>query len=191
MKSLHLSSPCLRPNLFQESCHIISSGIDKLSFSYAIAILVDIPLEEVEREWKSSGWSQQVKEVATHHDVFKHLFGDAYFYPRVPLHICYDYDEEYYTPVHFGNAIKPKEVRIYISYEDWSQSSPVYILSDMSLSSVWRISQLWIMLDIRPKVLVEASAFSTSRSTEGNFSRENVEMLFFISLKFTLSCLFS
>ncbi|CAG0898509.1 unnamed protein product, partial [Darwinula stevensoni] len=70
---------------------------------------VDIPLEEVERDWKSSGWSQQVREVATHYDVFQHLFGDAYFYPRVPLHIRYDYDEEFYTPVHFGNAIKPKE----------------------------------------------------------------------------------
>ena len=78
-----------------------------------IFFTVVIDLDEVEDEWISSYAPIQICTLAHHHSIFKDLFGPySYFYPTTVLNVAYDFDEEYVTPVYFGNIIKPNEVSI-------------------------------------------------------------------------------
>ncbi|XP_057651667.1 39S ribosomal protein L38, mitochondrial [Diorhabda carinulata] len=67
-----------------------------------------INLEETHKEWLKTAGPQQIKQIGDHYGVFEHLFGDAYFYPRVPLNIYYE-TENGDLPVYFGNIIKPAD----------------------------------------------------------------------------------
>lgn len=51
-----------------------------------------------------------MRAIAEHYGVFSDLFGTAFFYNTVPMSIFYDYDDEFVTPVYFGNRIPPAEV---------------------------------------------------------------------------------
>lgn len=73
-----------------------------------------IQLELVRKEWLKTSGPFHVKAVAEHFNIFKDLFGDAYFLPRVPLSIQYQQPEGSSMPVYYGNQIKPKEVKIKI-----------------------------------------------------------------------------
>ncbi|XP_060520257.1 large ribosomal subunit protein mL38 [Cylas formicarius] len=72
--------------------------------SRELKLIVD--LEEVNREWLKTGGPKQIKEIADHFGVFQDLFGDAYFYPRVPLNVSYCKGDER-VPVYYGNCLKP------------------------------------------------------------------------------------
>lgn len=67
-----------------------------------------ISLDETKQEWLKTAGQHQIKEVADHYGVYQHLFGDAYFIPRIPLTILYDIDDAY-LPVYYGNVIKPSQ----------------------------------------------------------------------------------
>ncbi|KAJ8937134.1 hypothetical protein NQ318_019396 [Aromia moschata] len=67
-----------------------------------------INLEDTKREWLTTAGPYHIKQIADHYGVFQHLFGDAYFYPRVPISITYD-NEDGKLPVYFGNIVKPSE----------------------------------------------------------------------------------
>lgn len=69
-----------------------------------------MPLDEVRDEWLRDVGPQHIKNVAEHYGIFEHLFGDAYFYPRLPLDIAYHQGEDLYAPVFSGNLLKPAEV---------------------------------------------------------------------------------
>ncbi|CAB3372245.1 Hypothetical predicted protein [Cloeon dipterum] len=71
---------------------------------------LEIPMDEVRQDWLKEKGTQHVKEIAEHYGVFQHLFGDAYFFPRVPLDVAYDQGDDVFAPVCFGNQLKPKEV---------------------------------------------------------------------------------
>lgn len=71
-------------------------------------LLVLIDLDAVKQEWLNSSASHHIKESADHYGVFEHLYGDAYFYPRVPLGVYYTHNELQH-PVYYGNVIKPQE----------------------------------------------------------------------------------
>ena len=72
---------------------------------------VDVSLDDVEREWKESGLAcQQLKVIADHYGIYSHLFGDAYFYPRVMMDIEFVQEDDTAVPVYRGNIVKPREV---------------------------------------------------------------------------------
>lgn len=95
---------------------------------------MEINLEEVKRDWLQTSGQYHIREVAQHYGVYQHLFGDAYFIPRVPLDVKVGLDaignfsfkghvlftlfgfqfkisEEFFAPVYFGNTIKPSEAK--------------------------------------------------------------------------------
>ncbi|KAJ8973794.1 hypothetical protein NQ317_002795 [Molorchus minor] len=67
-----------------------------------------INLEDTKEEWLKTAGSYHIKQIADHYGIFEHLFGDAYFYPRIPLKIIYE-TEDGKLPVYFGNTVKPSE----------------------------------------------------------------------------------
>ncbi|XP_019871903.2 39S ribosomal protein L38, mitochondrial [Aethina tumida] len=70
------------------------------------SLLID--LDAVKQEWLNSSAPHHIKESADHYGVFEHLYGDAYFYPRVPLGVYYTHNDLQH-PVYYGNVIKPQE----------------------------------------------------------------------------------
>lgn len=90
----------------------------KCSFLF---VLVDVDVDEVQKEWEESGLaSSHIKTIAEHYGIFSDLFGDAYFFPRVPLNIEYIQKEETTVPVYRGNIVKPREVSIITCESDSS-----------------------------------------------------------------------
>lgn len=67
-----------------------------------------INLDETKRDHLKTEGSEHLKKIADHYGVFEHLFGDAYFLPRVPLNIFYSFND-LDVPVYNGNTIKPHE----------------------------------------------------------------------------------
>lgn len=49
--------------------------------------IVEIDLEEVKRDWLQTSGQYHIRDIAQHYGVYQHLFGDAYFVPRVSLDI--------------------------------------------------------------------------------------------------------
>ncbi|GAU96955.1 hypothetical protein RvY_08319 [Ramazzottius varieornatus] len=70
---------------------------------------LQIPLEEVEREWNAMQSSEQVCGAALHYGIFRDLYGAAYFLPQVPLDIRFPSEEGFNTPVYRGNMISPAD----------------------------------------------------------------------------------
>lgn len=71
---------------------------------------VTVDLEEYYREWLHTTGQQHIKKIADHYGVFEHLFGDAYFYPRVHLNVAFEL-ENADLPVYYGNVIKPLDAQ--------------------------------------------------------------------------------
>ncbi|KAJ8933207.1 hypothetical protein NQ314_014154 [Rhamnusium bicolor] len=67
-----------------------------------------INLEDTKQEWLKTAGPYHIKQIADHYGIFEHLFGDAYFFPRVSLNITYDV-ENGKLPIYFGNIVKPSE----------------------------------------------------------------------------------
>uniref|UniRef100_A0A1E1XTU5 Large ribosomal subunit protein mL38 n=1 Tax=Amblyomma sculptum TaxID=1581419 RepID=A0A1E1XTU5_AMBSC len=68
-----------------------------------------IQYEEARQEWRKTYAPMHVKEVADHYGVFRDLYEFGFFHPVVPMDVLYEYDAEYFTPVHYGNIILPSE----------------------------------------------------------------------------------
>ena len=70
----------------------------------------EISLEEVRKEWLKTSGPFHIKTIVEHFNIFEDLYGEAYFVPRVPLDISYNFTDDVVTPVCYGNQIKPNEV---------------------------------------------------------------------------------
>lgn len=70
--------------------------------------LVLVDLDKAKETYLNESGPDHIKTIADHYSVFEHLFGDAYFIPRIPLKILFQ-TEEFNIPVYYGNTIKPKE----------------------------------------------------------------------------------
>ncbi|KAH8276613.1 hypothetical protein KR044_012098 [Drosophila immigrans] len=68
-----------------------------------------IDLEQVQRAYVQTTGQHDLRLLADHYGIFEHLFGSAYFVPRVPLSIRYAGDDQHLSPVYNGNVIKPLE----------------------------------------------------------------------------------
>ncbi|XP_005105462.1 39S ribosomal protein L38, mitochondrial [Aplysia californica] len=71
-----------------------------------------IDLEEVHREWSVESRPRHVCKVAQHYGLYQDMFDGAHFYPVVPLDVWFDYDEEFVTPVRYGNVIPAREAEV-------------------------------------------------------------------------------
>lgn len=58
-----------------------------ISVLFPSFFLVTIDLDQVRSDWQKSDGQYHIKAIATHHGIYEHLFGYAYFLPRVPLDI--------------------------------------------------------------------------------------------------------
>ncbi|XP_017893238.1 39S ribosomal protein L38, mitochondrial [Ceratina calcarata] len=70
---------------------------------------LSIDLEEARRVWLETSSPFEIHKIAEHYGIFQHLFGDAFFFPVVPLSISYEIDNDIFVRVHSGNVIKPAE----------------------------------------------------------------------------------
>ncbi|KAH8314573.1 hypothetical protein KR074_002592 [Drosophila pseudoananassae] len=68
-----------------------------------------IDLEKVQQIYVKTTGQHDLRLLADHYGVFEHLYGSAYFVPRVPLSINYQLGEGLLSPVYNGNVIKPAE----------------------------------------------------------------------------------
>lgn len=71
---------------------------------------MSIPLDEVKAEWERTSGPYHKQRIAEHYGLYRDLFDDATFVPRVLLRVGYDSDEEYVVPVYHGNLVAPIEV---------------------------------------------------------------------------------
>ncbi|KAG8179482.1 hypothetical protein JTE90_027194 [Oedothorax gibbosus] len=71
--------------------------------------ITKIDLDEVKKNWLETEGPNAIKNVADHYGIFSHLYQHGYFTPYLPLHIAYEYDEEWVTPVCMGNILQASE----------------------------------------------------------------------------------
>ena len=71
---------------------------------------VTINLSDVKKRWVEEEGPGHIRTILDHYNIFTDLFGTAFFYNTTPVSVCYDYDEEFVTPVHYGNRIPACEV---------------------------------------------------------------------------------
>lgn len=71
-----------------------------------------IPLDEVRAEWEQTCGPHHIQRVAEHYGVYKDLFGEATFVPRVALRVQYNAEHDTVMPVYYGNVVTPSEVSV-------------------------------------------------------------------------------
>ncbi|XP_032648779.1 large ribosomal subunit protein mL38 isoform X2 [Chelonoidis abingdonii] len=70
---------------------------------------VVIPLDEVKAEWEKTNGPLHKQRVAEHYGIYRDMFDEATFVPRVVLRIEYNLDDEHVMPVYHGNFVTPTE----------------------------------------------------------------------------------
>lgn len=90
----------------------------------------------MKRDWLTTSGQFHIRDVAHHYGVYQHLFGDAYFVPRVPLDIKFALDDESLVPVFYGNTIKPSQAK---SAPTVSFDSTVAIPGNEKADSLWTL----------------------------------------------------
>lgn len=68
-----------------------------------------IDLDKVQDTYVQTTGQHGLRLLADHYGIFEHLFGSAYFVPRVPLTIQYELNADTLSAVYNGNVIKPSE----------------------------------------------------------------------------------
>ncbi|XP_025116001.1 39S ribosomal protein L38, mitochondrial-like [Pomacea canaliculata] len=90
-----------------------------------------LDLETVKEKWQNEKGPSHLRTIAEHYGIFDDLFGSAFFYNTNPLTVCYDYDEEFVTPVYYGNKIPPAEAAVhpFIDYKSDAETLWTLIMS--------------------------------------------------------------
>lgn len=82
-----------------------------LSFFTLYLFLVEVNLSDVRKDWLETIGPFHIRRIADHYSVYEHLFGDAYFIPRVNLQVFFEQPFDYSCPVFYGNIIKPSDAK--------------------------------------------------------------------------------
>lgn len=82
-----------------------NSDLEKASRSRKLSI----DLQQMRQDWLKTEGPFHIHRIAEHYGVYKHLYGDAYFMPIVPLDISYQLEDDKLIRVYNGNVIKPNE----------------------------------------------------------------------------------
>ncbi|XP_058061900.1 large ribosomal subunit protein mL38 [Anopheles bellator] len=72
---------------------------------------LDVNIDQVREEWLQTSGPFHIRRIAEHYGVFEHLFGTAYFVPRVELRIHFEAADGALHPVRYGNLLKPTEAQ--------------------------------------------------------------------------------
>lgn len=81
-----------------------------INFFFLFSVKVDT--NTVHQEWLKTSGPLHIRRIAEHYKIFEHLFGDAYFVPRVSLDIRYNLEDgDTQAPVYFGNLLKPQDAQ--------------------------------------------------------------------------------
>ncbi|XP_059616637.1 large ribosomal subunit protein mL38 [Phlebotomus argentipes] len=70
---------------------------------------LEVDLENVSQEWMKTSGPFDVRGIADYYEIFDHLFGDAYFIPRVHLRVLYPTSTDDCNPVYYGNILSPED----------------------------------------------------------------------------------
>ncbi|XP_068120574.1 large ribosomal subunit protein mL38 isoform X2 [Hyperolius riggenbachi] len=73
---------------------------------------LQLSLPDVRAEWEQTTGPHHIQIVAEHYGVYKDLFEEATFVPRVPLKIQYNTGDDTFMPVYYGNVITPSEAAL-------------------------------------------------------------------------------
>ena len=110
---VNIGLPQLKPSRSEELKQRISAQKHLRSNPQLIKPANEICLGDIHKEWLKTSGPFQLKVLAEHFNIFSDLFGEAYFVPRVALNVNYTEEDGGYSPVYFGNQMKPFQV-IYI-----------------------------------------------------------------------------
>ncbi|KAL6445202.1 hypothetical protein ACFW04_002227 [Cataglyphis niger] len=98
-----------------------------------------IDLQKVRQDWLQMDGPFHIHRIAEHYDVYKHLYGDAYFMPIVPLDISYELKDDKLARAYNGNVIKPSEAsnapNVEYNAEDGSLWTLIMTTPDGNLTS--------------------------------------------------------
>lgn len=111
-RKINIGFPQLKPprseELFRRLAHVKKIRADPALDRLVQSRRLEVDIEKVESEWFKTSGPHHIRRIAEHFRVFEHLFGAAYFIPRVALHINYAHEDSL-IPVFFGNLLKPRE----------------------------------------------------------------------------------
>lgn len=130
--------------------NLLFSGFCFHFCSHQWIVAVEIPVDEVFDEWMLTEGPRFIRKIAEHFGVFQHLYGDAYFHPVTPMSISFKNSEEF-SPVYFGNIIKPKNVcnSIICVFVFCRCSSLIFLLVYRHKKNRWLTSEINRIYSIR------------------------------------------
>ncbi|XP_063705966.1 large ribosomal subunit protein mL38 [Culicoides brevitarsis] len=98
--------------LFKRLEHMKKQRVDPELEKLSKTGKLQIDLDSVHEEWLKTSGPLHIKRIAEHYKIFEHLFGDAYFVPRVAMDIKYNLpDGETQAPVYYGNLLTPSDTQ--------------------------------------------------------------------------------
>ncbi|XP_060583632.1 large ribosomal subunit protein mL38-like [Ruditapes philippinarum] len=91
---------------------------------------LEVPIKKVTEEDFEGQGQQRIHTLTAHYGIFKDLFGNAYFYPSLDLHVGYpiDGEESMVNPVFYGNKFPPEEVSQQPHFEFKAEPGKFYTL---------------------------------------------------------------
>jgi large subunit ribosomal protein L38 len=112
--------------------HSTTKQLVRTYIDWMFLISVEVPLTGVKEEWLKTVGPSQIKMIADHYGIYDHLFGDAYFVPRVMVDIGFKQKDGNLAPVHRGNIIKPSEASTTpsVSYDSSSEALWTLVLTN-------------------------------------------------------------
>ncbi|XP_012266236.2 39S ribosomal protein L38, mitochondrial [Athalia rosae] len=120
------SSKRLLPPGFMEQIKQTRSDTNLERLARNRQLIVD--LEDVKNNWEKISWSTDIHKVADYYGIFRDLYGDAYFYPVVPIDISYSINEDEIAKAFRGNILKPIET-----------SKPPEVTYESNPDSLWTL----------------------------------------------------
>ncbi|XP_053695857.1 39S ribosomal protein L38, mitochondrial [Sabethes cyaneus] len=97
-------SDLLKERLTHLKAQRANPELEKASRTQSLAL----DLKQVKNDWLKTSGPFHVRRLAEHYGVFEHLFGAAYFLPRVELKVSFP-NGDTASPVYYGNVLKPSE----------------------------------------------------------------------------------
>ncbi|XP_013907053.1 PREDICTED: 39S ribosomal protein L38, mitochondrial [Thamnophis sirtalis] len=104
------SLPLSRKNIYKERKAFRKQNLSNPELEKASWLkTLQIPLDDVKAEWERTSGPYHKQRLAEHHGLYRDLFDNAMFVPRVLLKVEYNQDENYVMPVYYGNVVTPTE----------------------------------------------------------------------------------
>ncbi|XP_058830231.1 large ribosomal subunit protein mL38 [Topomyia yanbarensis] len=111
-QKINIGFPHLKParsaQLKERLAHLKAQRANPELEKASRARTLTIDPELVKRDWLKTSGPFHVRRVAEHYGIFEHLFGAAYFVPRINLKIAFQNGDSA-SPVYYGNVVKPAE----------------------------------------------------------------------------------